>query len=57
MGAAKSDMWLFAEVCWQEGQHKAVSWDPRRLERSLSDSQCLLGPAESRTPFHMHHFI
>lgn len=57
MGTAEGDMRLFAEVWWQEGQHKAMSWDATHLKRNLSDDQCLLGLAESRIPFHMHQLI
>lgn len=50
-GVTEGGIWSFAEVCCQEGQHKAVSWNSRHPERVLDDGQCLPGAAESRTCF------
>lgn len=52
VGATEGGSQSFVEV-WGGGQHKAMSWDPRHLERGLGDGQHLLGPAESRTSFHL----
>lgn len=39
VGNAEGGMWSFAEVCSQGDLHKAVSWNPRHLERGLGDRQ------------------
>lgn len=53
VGVTEGGMWSFAEVCCQEGQHNAMSWNSRHLERGLGDGQHLPRPAEFRTRFHL----